>query len=99
MPVRHLPPSIKQLLTLRNPNLPPQTPLNKLGAVFRSTFDDAQRKNALNGWLTLTASPDLGALKPAHTRLLGGTDLHAPHRQLPLLGRPSVQICDEDKSQ
>lgn len=56
MPVKHLPPVIKQLLTLRNPQLPPPPPLSKLSAVFKSTFDDAQRKNATTGWLTLTVS-------------------------------------------
>ena len=54
MVVKHLPPAVKQLLTLRNPNLPPAPPVSKLSAVLRSTFDDARTKKAETGWLTLT---------------------------------------------
>lgn len=54
MVVKHLPPVVKQLLTLRNPGLPPAPPVSKLSAVLTSTFKDAQERRAEKGWLTLT---------------------------------------------
>ncbi|KAI0346749.1 hypothetical protein BDW22DRAFT_1350999 [Trametopsis cervina] len=65
MPVHHLPPAIKQLLTLRNPHLPPVPPLSKLGAVLSETFKDAERKRAERGWLTLTTCTLLTANVPS----------------------------------
>lgn len=54
MPVKHLPPVVKQLLTLRNPGLPVAPAVGSLNSVLRTTFDDAKRKRAEKGWLTLT---------------------------------------------
>lgn len=55
--VAHLPPSIKHLLTLRNPKVLPSPSLSKLSNVFTSTFADAQAKKAETSWLVLTVWP------------------------------------------
>ncbi|THG98567.1 hypothetical protein EW026_g3648 [Hermanssonia centrifuga] len=65
MPVNHLPPVVKQLLTLRNPQLPPAPSLAKLNAVFKTTFEDARAKRAQTGWLTLTTCTLLTANVPS----------------------------------
>ncbi len=57
--VKHLPPSIKHLLALRNPHAYPSPPLSKLNQLFTNTFRDAQSKKAETGWLVLTVSPPL----------------------------------------
>ena len=54
-----LPITVKQLLTLRNPHPLPAPPLSRLQNIFRSTFNDAQRKRAETGWLVLTVGPIL----------------------------------------
>lgn len=54
MSVKHLPPAVKHLLTLRNPGLPAPPSIGSLNSVFKTTFDDAKRKRAEKGWLTLT---------------------------------------------
>lgn len=56
MSVKHLPPVVKQLLTLRNPGLPTPPPVGSLNSVFKSTLDDAKLKRAEKGWITLTVS-------------------------------------------
>ena len=53
MVVKHLPPTVKYLLTLRKPGLPLAPSFTKLHPVLKSTFEDAQRKKATTGWLTL----------------------------------------------
>jgi hypothetical protein len=55
--VKHLPPAVKHLLTLRNPHAHPSPPLPKLNQAFTKTFRDAQSKKAETGWLVLTVSP------------------------------------------
>ncbi|KAI0092787.1 hypothetical protein BDY19DRAFT_883335 [Irpex rosettiformis] len=65
MVVKHLPPAVKQLLTLRSPGLPSAPPVSKLSAVLTSTFNDAQRKNVEKGWLTLTTCTLLTANLPS----------------------------------
>jgi hypothetical protein len=59
--VKHLPPSIKQLLTLRNPNVLPSPPLSQLHALFADTRRDAcaRTPNVEKGWLVLTVSSTL----------------------------------------
>uniref|UniRef100_A0A0W0FC81 Uncharacterized protein n=1 Tax=Moniliophthora roreri TaxID=221103 RepID=A0A0W0FC81_MONRR len=52
--VRHLPPAIKQLLTLRNPHPIPSPPLPHLHRVLTKTFLDARSKKAETGWLACT---------------------------------------------
>jgi hypothetical protein len=52
--VKHLPPAIKHLLSLRNPNSHPSPPLSKLHGILNSTLTDAKRRKAENGWLVLT---------------------------------------------
>lgn len=54
--VKHLPPSIKHLLTLRNPHSFPSPPLVKLNELFTKTFRDAQLRKAETGWLVLAVS-------------------------------------------
>ena len=54
IPMKHLPPTIKQLLKLRGPNPPPPVPIPKLNAILKSTLLDAKQKNAETAWLVLT---------------------------------------------
>lgn len=54
--VKHLPPAVKHLLTLRNPHAYPSPSLPKLNQVFTKTLRDAQLKKAETGWLVLTVS-------------------------------------------
>ncbi|KAG5648665.1 hypothetical protein DXG03_000011 [Asterophora parasitica] len=63
--VKHLPPAIKHLLTLRNPNVLPSPPLAKLQALFDRTSRDAKLRNAETGWLVLTTCTLLSANRPA----------------------------------
>ncbi|KAI0770792.1 hypothetical protein BC629DRAFT_1583376 [Irpex lacteus] len=70
MVVKHLPPVVKQLLTLRNPGLPPAPPVSKLSAVLTSTFKDAQERRAEKGWLTLTTCTLLTANVPSSVAYL-----------------------------
>ncbi|PIL36767.1 hypothetical protein GSI_00457 [Ganoderma sinense ZZ0214-1] len=51
--VKHLPPTVKQLLTLRNPQPRLAPPLSRLNAVLSTTYQDAKGKKAEKGWLTL----------------------------------------------
>ncbi|KAI0069006.1 hypothetical protein BV25DRAFT_1817934 [Artomyces pyxidatus] len=51
--VKHLPPAVKQLLTLRNPNAYPSPSLSKLYGVFQSTYAVAKQRHAETGWLVL----------------------------------------------
>ncbi|KAH9894265.1 hypothetical protein C8Q73DRAFT_695072 [Cubamyces lactineus] len=64
MTVKHLPPTIKQLLTLRSPHPRPTPSLPKLTAVLSSTFQDAKAKKAERGWLTLAMCTLLTANAP-----------------------------------
>jgi hypothetical protein len=52
--VKHLPPTIKHLLSLRNPNSHLSPPLLKLHGILNSTLTDAKQRKAENGWLVLT---------------------------------------------
>ncbi|KAF7331939.1 hypothetical protein MKEN_00074200 [Mycena kentingensis (nom. inval.)] len=55
MSVKHLPSTIKQLLTLRNPHtLPPPSP-QRLHGVLTSTYRTALNRNATTAWLVLAA--------------------------------------------
>ncbi|KAJ2916492.1 hypothetical protein MD484_g3920, partial [Candolleomyces efflorescens] len=63
--VAHLPPSIKQLLTLRAPKALPSPPLPQLNRVLTKTFLDAQSKNAETGWLVLTTCSLLTVNRPS----------------------------------
>ncbi|KAH8106208.1 hypothetical protein BXZ70DRAFT_423462 [Cristinia sonorae] len=65
MVVKHLPAPVKHLLTLRNPGLPLAPPFSKLHPVLTSTFEDAQKRKATNGWLTLATCTLLTANLPA----------------------------------
>ncbi|KAI0356642.1 hypothetical protein OH77DRAFT_1400444 [Trametes cingulata] len=64
MTVKHLPPAVKQLLTLRTPQPRPTPSLPKLTAVLTSTFQDAKAKRAERGWLTLAMCTLLTANAP-----------------------------------
>ncbi|KAF7301426.1 hypothetical protein MIND_00707900 [Mycena indigotica] len=53
--VKHLPPTIKHLLTLRNPNSLPPPSASKLQSVLTSSYRSALDRNATTAWLVLTA--------------------------------------------
>lgn len=75
--MKHLPPTIKQLLKLRSPNPPPQLPFPRLNAILKSTLLDAKQKGAETAWLVLTVRHQ-GDLAPlCFGRLfIKSTDLH-----------------------
>jgi len=78
--VKHLPLSIKHLLSLRNPHSWPSPPISKLNEVFKKTFRDAQLKKAETGWLVLTVGPHLHTtckwlMKSRHAPCSRPTDL------------------------
>lgn len=52
--VRHLPPRIKQLLTLQNSDAYRGPAATRLNHLFRKTYADATLKGAETGWLVLT---------------------------------------------
>jgi len=62
--VAHLPPAVKQLLTLRNPHpFPPPSPA-RLQSVLSRTFNDAKQRRAETGWLVLSMCTLLTANSP-----------------------------------
>ncbi|TFY79636.1 hypothetical protein EWM64_g4375 [Hericium alpestre] len=63
--VKHLPPSIKHLLTLRNPQSFAGPPVPKLNGILNSTFADARSRKAETGWLVLTTCTLLTANVPS----------------------------------
>lgn len=63
--VAHLPPAVKQLLTLRNPHSRPGPPLSALHDIFTNTFADARHRKVERGWLTLTTCTLLTANVPS----------------------------------
>ena len=52
--VRHIPPIIKQLLTLRNPDAFVGPSISWLDPLFNKTYTNARMKRAGTGWLVLT---------------------------------------------
>lgn len=75
--VAHLPPAVKHLLTLRNPNSFPGPPVAKLNDVLARTFRDAQQKKAEKGWLTLAVR--LFAPRTCCRAHQGRIDIDSPH--------------------
>ncbi|KAJ7179818.1 hypothetical protein C8R43DRAFT_1117169 [Mycena crocata] len=63
--VKHLSPTIKHLLTLRNPTTLPAPPLPKLHAILTSSYRSAQDRNAETAWLVLTACTLTTANRPS----------------------------------
>jgi len=63
--VKHLPPSVKHLLSLRNPNVLSGPSLPNLQSLFVRTSEDAKRRNAETGWLVLTTCTLLSANRPS----------------------------------
>ncbi|KAF8232429.1 hypothetical protein L208DRAFT_934702 [Tricholoma matsutake] len=63
--VAHLSPSIKHLLTLRNPHVLPGPSLSNLHSLFLRTNRDAKLKNAETGWLVLTTCALLTVNRPS----------------------------------
>lgn len=55
--VRHIPPTIKQLLTLRNPNAFVGPSISSLDHLFDKTYTNARMQGAGTGWLVLTVHP------------------------------------------
>ncbi|KAF8803705.1 hypothetical protein BYT27DRAFT_7170917 [Phlegmacium glaucopus] len=60
-----LSPAIKQLLTLRSPNVLPSPPLAQLNRVLTKTFRDAKVRKAETGWLVATTCTLLTANRPS----------------------------------
>jgi len=60
--VRHLPPTIKQLLTLRNPDAFAGLPMSRLNFLFNKTYADARLKGAGRAWLVLTVHNQIHVL-------------------------------------
>lgn len=54
--VKHLPPIVKQLLTLRNPQPFSSPSTQKLNAILHKTLGEAKSHNAEDGWLVLSVS-------------------------------------------
>ncbi|KAJ7638661.1 hypothetical protein FB45DRAFT_903482 [Roridomyces roridus] len=65
MVVKHLPSTIKHLLTLRNPGTLPAPPLPKLHAILTSSYRSAREKKAETAWLVLTACALTTANRPS----------------------------------
>jgi len=63
--VRHIPPTIKQLLTLRNPDAFVGPSISWLDHLFDSTYTNARMKGAGTGWLVLTTCTLLTANIPS----------------------------------
>ncbi|KAF8623416.1 hypothetical protein AX15_006359 [Amanita polypyramis BW_CC] len=63
--VAHLPPSVKRLLTLRNPSSLPSPPLSKLHGILNRTLLDAKAKNAETSWLVLATCTLLTVNRPS----------------------------------
>ncbi|THH17623.1 hypothetical protein EW146_g3220 [Bondarzewia mesenterica] len=61
----HLPPAVKQLLTLRNPNSYTTPSITRLHAVLQRTVADARRRNAEKGWLVLATCTFLTSNVPS----------------------------------
>ncbi|KAF9045898.1 hypothetical protein BDZ89DRAFT_1058459 [Hymenopellis radicata] len=59
-----LPPSIKRLLTLRNPNPLPSPSAARVRQVLSSTYQDAKFRNAETGWLVLSTCTLLTLNRP-----------------------------------
>ncbi|KAF9057753.1 hypothetical protein BJ165DRAFT_1334597 [Panaeolus papilionaceus] len=57
--------ALKQLLTLRNPNVLPSPPLTQLNRVFAHTFRDAKAKKAETGWLVASTCTLLTVNRPS----------------------------------
>jgi len=66
----HLPPSVKQLLKLRNPGSLPSLPLAKLHGVLHRTLLDAKVKKAETGWLVLATCTLLTVNRPSSVAYL-----------------------------
>ncbi|KAI0285014.1 hypothetical protein BGY98DRAFT_910123 [Russula aff. rugulosa BPL654] len=62
--VRHIPSSIKQLLTLRSPDAFAGPSVSRLSCLFKKTYADARLKGAGTAWLVLTTCTLLTANTP-----------------------------------
>lgn len=67
--VKHLPPAIKQLLTLRNPGAFASPSVQALNSVLHATRSEAKKYGAENGWLVLSVRIVLTTAKYAVTKL------------------------------
>ncbi|KAF8505533.1 hypothetical protein F5888DRAFT_1649837, partial [Russula emetica] len=63
--VRHIPPTIKKLLTLRSPDAFVGPPMFRLNCLFKKTYADACLKGAGTAWLVLTTCTLLTANTPS----------------------------------
>lgn len=63
--VRHLPPAVKQLLALRNPEPWPSPSLERLHGAFTRALNEAKQRNAENAWLVLSTCTLLTVNRPS----------------------------------
>jgi hypothetical protein len=89
--VRHLPPTIRQLLTLRNLDAFVGPSASRLDYLFDKTQNDARLKGAGTGWLVLTVH-DLTLTSPPNHLPNGGLDLHAVDSKHSLVCRPFISL-------
>ncbi|KLO12833.1 hypothetical protein SCHPADRAFT_904775 [Schizopora paradoxa] len=86
--VAHLPPVIKQLLTLRNPGAFSSPPTRALNSVLHATRSEAKKHGAENGWLVLSTCTLLTANTPGAVgdlyRFATRSNPSAPETRLPL---------------
>lgn len=99
--VAHLPPTIKHLLTLRNPGVLPGPSLSKLYGVLTRTSRDAKVKNAETGWLVLTVRFIPNHAASCHWKFgldsIFSSDMHPSHCQSPSDPGSSVSLRDQSK--
>ncbi|KAI9510413.1 hypothetical protein F5148DRAFT_1335873 [Russula earlei] len=82
--VRHIPPTIKHLLTLRNPDAFAGPPISRLNGFFNKASADASLRGAPKAWLVLTTCTllttnipsSVGHLYRFVTRRGSGRDVH-----------------------
>jgi hypothetical protein len=91
--IRRLPPPVKQLLSLQNPDAYLGPPVTRLNLLFQKTHADATLKGAETGWLVLTVRITNAISMPAMSTQTD-LDLHIVDCKCPDIYRASVSICD-----
>ena len=93
--VKHLPPAIKHLLSLRNPNSHSSPSLHKLHGILNSTLTDAKRRKAENGWLVLTVCENthISQIDKINWHLGNFTDMHFAYSEYTIVCWTFVSLC------
>lgn len=94
----HMPPSVKQLLRLRNPDSLPSLPLAKLHGILHRTLLDAKVKKAETGWLVLAVRNSTLPTSTV-TVTIFDSDLHSLDCQSPIFCGLSVPLRDQPGSE